>query len=396
MAPRSPAASAAAALLAAAACAVTASAGAGAAPLLPTKLGIYDYFTDETTPLIFNGVPLLMESIVWSSPQHAGHWLPAFNSSTTCASYLRVRDLATNVVLANVSASCNHAFGFGIVLPRAAAGKDLLQIWGTPWNREQAPAPPRRRLRGVTAGWYGPCDTPGNCTIDAFATSDPTLQAWTPVVPAATPRYAVYNSDVAPVAAPATPLAAARRAASGLPPMRWIMALEDGPSGRFAYSNDLSPVSNASWVFLNESFNLGHPNMPGQVGSCPSVRYDPASGFFYVLTGGTFIFVLRSTDLLGPWELAATPLLTPDAQDCVFAPPRFGGGYKPSPEAAQHLATCTATGFGNDSDIDLTEIEIDGVVGTLWQYGSGDQKSFGFSNYAWSNATTFAVLESFF
>jgi hypothetical protein len=374
-----------------------AAAPALAAPMLPTKLGIYDYFTDETSPLLFNGVPLLMESIVWDSPEHAGHWLPAFNSSATCASYFRVRNVATNAVLANVSASCNHAFGFGLVLPgEGEGGGDLIQLWGTPWNRQQAlpPSSARRRRRG-RVGWSGPCDTPGNCTVNAFSSSD--LVNWAAAVPAATPRYAVYNTDVAPVAAPSTPAAAARAAAAGLPPMRWIMALEDGPSGSFAYSNDVAPTNNGSWTFLDPAvYNLGHPGQPGQVGSCPSVRYDPSSGYFYVLTGGYVIFVLRSTDLRGPWELAATPLLSPDAADCALAPPAWGGGYSPSPVAAAHLATCTATGFGNDSDVDMTELVVDGVLSTLWQYGSGDQKSFGFSNYALSNASLFTVLGSFF
>lgn len=382
------------------AAALLAAPGALAGPLLPTKLGIFNYFTDETTPLVYNGVPLIMESIVWDSPQHARHWLPAFNDSGACASYFRVTVVATNHVLANVSASCNHAFGFGLVLPGAGAGGgDLLELWGTPWNRQQEPAPPTssRRQLGRRVEWSGPCDTPGNCTINAFSSEDPALQVWTPRVPAATPRYGVYNSDVVPVAAPATPLAAARRAAAGLPPMQWIMALEDGPSGSFAYSNDAVPTNNGSWTFLDPKvYNLGHTGMPGQVGSCPSIRYDAATGYFYVATGGTFIFVLRSTDLRGPWQLAATPLLTPDANDCAIAPPAWGGGYVPSPEAAAHLKTCTSQGFGNDSDIDFAELVVDGVRGTLWEYGSGDQKSFGFSNYAWSPNATFTVLESFF
>ena len=43
-----------------------------------TKLGIYDYFTDESTPVLFNGALLMFESIVQNSPQWAGHWLPAY------------------------------------------------------------------------------------------------------------------------------------------------------------------------------------------------------------------------------------------------------------------------------------------------------------------------------
>jgi hypothetical protein len=54
------------------------------------KLGTYDYFTDESTPVTFNGRLLMFESIVHASPQWAGYWIPAF---ANCACYFRVRDL---------------------------------------------------------------------------------------------------------------------------------------------------------------------------------------------------------------------------------------------------------------------------------------------------------------
>ncbi len=54
------------------------------------KLGTYDYFTDESTPVTFNGRLLMFESIVHASPQWAGYWIPAF---ANCSCYFRVRDL---------------------------------------------------------------------------------------------------------------------------------------------------------------------------------------------------------------------------------------------------------------------------------------------------------------
>ncbi len=54
------------------------------------KLGAYDYFTDESTPVTFNGRLLMFESIVHAAPQWAGNWIPAF---ANCSCYYRVRDL---------------------------------------------------------------------------------------------------------------------------------------------------------------------------------------------------------------------------------------------------------------------------------------------------------------
>ena len=54
------------------------------------KLGTYDYFTYESTPVTFNGRLLMFESIVHEAPQWAGNWIPAF---ANCSCYYRVRDL---------------------------------------------------------------------------------------------------------------------------------------------------------------------------------------------------------------------------------------------------------------------------------------------------------------
>src|SRR4051794_33574168 len=69
-------------------------------PAAVTKLGLYDYFTDESSPVIFNGKLLMMESIVQASPQWAGNWLPAF---ANCSCYYRVRDMATGAVIVNIT-----------------------------------------------------------------------------------------------------------------------------------------------------------------------------------------------------------------------------------------------------------------------------------------------------
>lgn len=360
-------------------------------PELIVKQGIYAYFTDESSPLVFNGQLLMFESIVRASPEFN---VTAFPS---CACYYRIRDVRAGSIVANIPQSCNHAFGAATVL-RGDGGLDTLYAFGTPWSRYNAEAPGDG---GDASGgglawppWSGPCKN-ATCVVDAFWSSDPALQQWSSRSPAAVPVRSVYNVDVAAVGAPSSALATTRRAAAGLPAGTFfVMVLETSQEfATFAVSNSSDPTSPDSWTFLPAPLpKFGN----GQVGSCPSVRYDPASGYFYVLTGGASVYMLRSTDLQN-WTLAdgGGLLLAPDANDCVIAPAAYGN-YTPSAEAAGHIAKCTGAGFGNDSDIDLTEAIIDGAVVTLFQYGSGDQATFGFSNLAVANGRMFDVLASYF
>jgi hypothetical protein len=73
----------------------------------------------------------------------------------------------------------------------------------------------------------------------------------------------------------------------------------------------------------------------------------------------------------------------------------------PQGEAAARLAACGAGGnFGDDSDVDLVEwpqpFGGSGGPGVLLEYGSGDQRTFGFSNLALYNGSMNAFLQSFF
>ena len=87
--------------------------------------------------------------------------------------------------------------------------------------------------------------------------------------------------------------------------------------------------------------------------------------------------------------------------DCVIAPSWFGP-YVPKGTALQHLTSCGVSGnFGDDSDVDLIEWKAPfgnaaNGPATLIQYGSGDQKTFGFSNLALYNGSLTTFLQSFF
>ena len=352
------------------------------------KLGAYDYFIDESSPLIFNGALVMFESVVRSSPSWAGYWLPAF---ANCDSYYRVRDMRTLAVIVNITSTCEHAFGSSTVVPGAGGGADMLLVSGTPWDRVNAPPPtsPRRRRRRPL-GWSGPCaGSAANCTVDLFFSSSPALEdaSWRVRAGAQGIKlpFGAYNNDITAVPA-----------AAGLP-WRWAMALETtAETARFAASSAEDPTDTGSWVVLNASHTV--PSLP-DVGSCPSLRHDGA--LFYYLTGGSNIQVLRSPDLQSWTPSARSVIRHADAGDCVVAPSYFGP-YVPTGVALQKLAACGAAGnFGDDSDVDLVEWPApfgDASRGpaTLLQYGSGDQATFGFSNLALYNGSMISMLQSFF
>jgi hypothetical protein len=339
------------------------------------KLGVFDYFTEESSPVIFNGGLLMLESI----PTAYAGYDPAFSH---CSAYLRVRDMRTLSVVVNITLSCGMAFGAATVLPGAAPGaSDKLLVTATQWDRRSA-----ARGGALGSAWSGPCAgaAPTNCSVFLFSSSARDLAdaSWaafsTPPLP-----YGVYNTD---------PMAVPR--AAGLP-WQWVMALETtAETARFLASAAGDPTDVTAWQVLDGAHTV--PRYP-DTGSCPSLRHD--GEFFYYLTGGRDIHVLRSRDLVA-WEPPRTVLNHSAPGDCVVAPAWFGP-YVPQGEAAQRLAACGAGGtFGDDSDVDLVAWPApfgSGPAGVLLEYGSGDQRTFGFSNLALAaNTTMEAFLQSFF
>jgi hypothetical protein len=392
-------------------------------PPLPVKLGLYDYDVQESSPVVFNGRLLMVESMYYQDPEY----IPLCGPSTS--TYLRVRDMANGAVLVNITSSCGGAFGSGWVVANDE-GLDTLYIYGTQGR------------------FTGPCWGTGvNCTIDSWRSSDPTLSdaSWVHVPGVFRQGRSVFNQDVAHVGAPS----AARRASSPssspvLPAHQWVMIMEpndpnDGKAIQFAVSDSPDPTNASAWVALDSADFFLDQLSGWQVGACPSIRYDPATGFYYVLTGGFEIFLLRSLTLArGSWELANTArgaIISPDALDCVAGGAPYAAWYSPSPTAAALMANCTSQtppfnntfGFGNDSDVDLSDVLVgpaecaafsaggilakspglaslcqtvvgsgEPAIATLFQYGSGDQKSFGFSNLAIAPGRMFDVLASYF
>ena len=329
------------------------------------KAGVYDYMTQESSPVVFNGRLLMLESI----PREYANRDPRL---AACDNYMRVRDMETLGVVVSLLASCNHSFGAAFVYANAD-GADTFVVSATPWDRHGA--------------WSGPCSGGASCSVDLLWSSSPTLEesSWTARVPGIPfPGFGIYNQDIMPVPA------------SAALPFRWAMAIETTQEkARFAVSASADPTNTSAWALLNASFTV--PPWP-DTGSCPSLRHD--GEFFYYLTGGKNIHIMRSPDLLGWQESATDVLVFSDPGDCIVAPSWFGP-YVPTGEALQRLQTCGPAGtFGDDSDVDLVEwtrpFGSNGPPIVLLEYGSGDQRTFGFSNLAIFNGTMIEFLRSFF
>ena len=344
-----------------------------------TKLGVYDYFTEESSPIIFNGALLMLESI----PVQYANYDPTFSN---CTAYFRIRDMHTLLTVVNITATCNQAFGSATVIPGINGASDTLIVLGTQWDRRSVPIPSSQQsiLR-----WSGPCTgpSPSNCTVNMFSSSSPLLEdnSWVTHVGGIQVPFGIYNTDAMSVPASADS------------PYRWVIALETtSETARFLASSSIDPLDLSSWQILNSSYTV--PRFP-DVGSCPSLRHDGTH--FYYLTGGSNIHILRSSNLKDWVESTRNVLNHGDAGDCIIAPSWFGP-YVPVGTALQHLTTCGISGnFGDDSDVDLAQWDTpfgnaaNGPV-TLLQYGSGDQRTFGFSNLAIYNGTMTSFLQSFF
>jgi hypothetical protein len=329
--------------------------------------------TEESSPLIFNNNLLMLESI----PQSYADYSPAF---ANCSAYFRVRDMRTLRVIVNISASCGQAFGSATVIPGAGGSSDTLLVTGTQWDRNHATA---------SEGWTGPCagSSPANCTVNFFSSASASLEdaSWVVHAGGVPLPFGVYNTN--PMRVPPS---------AGFA-YQWIIALETtAERARFLGSSSDDATDVAAYAVLPENATV--PRAP-DVGSCPSLRHDGT--YFYYLTGGTNIHILRSRDLVVWAESAGVVLNHSDPGDCVVAPSYFGP-YVPQGIAAQRLSACGASGnFGDDSDVDLVEWptpfgNAESGPGVLLEYGSGDQRTFGFSNLAFFNGSMVEFLQSFF
>jgi len=331
-----------------------------AAPVVE-KLGSFDYQSDESSPLVWAGKIVIMETMATAMPEHQ------FN----CGCYFAVRDLRSWKVLVSLEQTCNHAFGAAYVTTNPN-GTETMWIFGTRWTR----------FDGTGRGWSGPCSQ-GNCAVDVFWSNDPELKVWYNATAFEFPKgWTVYNVDVGQV----DPTSVAKLNPN-VPPHKWIMVVEHGVPGGYNDNfiiNNGTTMIDGKWELLNENKWFIKSKGGNDVGSCPTVRYVPSTGYFYVLTGGSKVYIVRSKDLAN-WEMGhynGGAILSYSSDDCKVISKDWSD-WNPSPSVLQLLVqNCTAWNHNND-DVDITQIKLpDGSAGTLLLYDATNQASIGFAELA--------------
>ena len=271
-------------------------------PGLMTRLGATDYDNGETSPVMFGGWPLLLESISSCHPDHARNSVPEF---FFCPSYLRIINLTNGHTVSNVSGSCNHTFGSAIVVPAGDGRPETLYVFASRYARFQTPNAwcPRPKSKDP---WGGQCNATA-CVIDAWSSTDQSLQRWTQT-PALTPGFKAFNTDVVKLPSGAFSLG------GGIGPVSYVMAVEHpGGSNGWACTmfatNASTPMS--GWVAVSRVL----PGAQDADLACPCIRYEDDK--FYVAGAARFIHGIQSVDLLRSsdlktWEPAHRSLVSPD------------------------------------------------------------------------------------
>jgi len=217
-----------------------------------------------------------------------------------------------------------------------------------------------------------------------FWSNDPKLQVWYNMTAFEFPKgWTVYNIDAAQV----DPAALAKYNPN-VPSHRWIMACEHGVSGgyndNFLVNNGITPDL-GKWELLNDTYFIKSEG-GNNIGSCPTIRYVPTNGYFYVLTGGFNVWIIRSLDLKS-WERGhynEGRILWPSpADDCKVISPQWSA-WKPTEKAQNLLSMAQCPHWDtNNSDVDITQIVLpDGSVGTLLLFDALDQATLGFPELA--------------
>jgi sucrose-6-phosphate hydrolase SacC (GH32 family) len=395
--------------VAAAAAVPVAAAGTGgvrgsAAALALQRLGPIDYMAYESTPLLFRGRLLLMETITLAYPRHISHWDRRY---ANCSSYFRVRETTSGTVLYNLTESCGHSFGSAFV-DDAPKGAEKLWVFGTAWDRpnEAVWRDGRSRLhsRG-SVGWGGLCSAGKTCVVAGFSTDDPTLQSWTAHPAVLRPGAPTFNVDVTRVIDP--------RHSS----WRYIMVVEQSaacPNGNWTsyFYVNRSPDGDLSdgWERLDSSHVLGGATNPTSgavdsywIGACPTIRF--VAPYFYVLSGGQSLVLTRTMDLRH-WEAATVGLSGGGGRSSgVFlranssadtSPCGAGDGcmLRYSPTAAEAALLAAPVWDTDVSDPDL--VQLPGGKATLFWFLFGNQRDHIFAALARAELSMAAWFESHF
>jgi hypothetical protein len=247
-------------------------------------------------PPIAPGVP----SGHWN---HAELWKPEVYLGH---SYIRIRELATGNIVANISHSAGFGFGAAFV------DYDHGRLWISATANDRVSKPPNQKQRPfgppVDHSCLAPSGKPSHWECNGvwlFETTDlKTFRRSQTDVQWNGPNTdigRVYPSKKFP-----TP--------SNLPPHKYVLITEN--SNTMAFNNNADGNLTHGWVTRNFTAKNGaHPE------GCPSIRYLPSDGYYYVISGGNRIPLQRSRDLV-TWETASgasTPFIIASASDTKTA-----------------------------------------------------------------------------
>ncbi len=364
-------------------------------------LGAINFLADESTPVVFGGRLLIMETIGYCYPYHVRLDRPELGGAT-CPGYVQVRDLESGTVVANLTGpeanSCNRSFAAAFVDADPSTGQETMYIYAARSPRFQIPQPWCNHSGATTGGRHDACWGHGNhsdCAIDIYSSSDLTTWRASPT-PFFTKGTRVSNVDVTPV-----PVAALAHTA-GLPPdTRYLMVM--ATSGRLVASS--SPVS--GWQYV-EGVRAQHQGASGAASgsvNCMSMRYG-TDGYWYILGGGTGVRISRSRDLV-TWEGGSYAVSNcRDVRDCRVA--RFPGLYEWAPQQWDNgpadVTGILSSGLRDGrlwdrdaSDVDLTEWKRPGLPTVTFSiHWCGDQHTTWFTIASVFNGTQTEWLSSFF
>jgi hypothetical protein len=272
----------------------------GAAAPLYSKLGAVDVGTYENTVFYANGRLLNVENIPCSYPEHAGVWQPDVFGNH---SYARIRDFESGVVIANITSSVGFGFVSAFVdYDEASEASSTVWLFGTPADRCGGNGAPT----SVQAWWSRADDLVSWQTALAFDFGRETHNVQvTRVAP-------MGGASAAERAAWRERRAGAIAARGGGGSYRYVMFLE---CFNFAINNDPDGNLTKGWTLLADTVAP-----PGAPCGGPSLIYSPSDDFFYILTGGHEVWLVR-TQNFSSWEVSSpTPFVSPSAGDALVSP----------------------------------------------------------------------------
>ena len=244
----------------------------------------------ESSPLYFQNHLYIMQSEMGNfPPDNQPH------------SFFCIFDGLTGNKIICPNSSVGYAFFSAIVDHTSSV--ETIWVFGSNWDRAQSHAPGCQPWGCGSCAQVASGNQSANCLIGAWKTTD-LINFIGPINIIALPtNITVPNVGVGMVNRPSS-----IPPPGNLPAHQAFMALEAGMpnhNGHFIAintGNDYNLFTN--WVLLNISEYSISGNV-GEASGCPSARYNPKDGYYYVMGGGNMVDLTRSNNLTsGSWTLA--------------------------------------------------------------------------------------------